>query len=121
MISGLITCPRLRKEISNITILSVRINESERCTLSALKQSFTHCNGSKISDLYSGMHLYTKRLDFSEVKKRAFWTHFWCMHHCLGFVYRCMHHNAGEYGINIIWRIMHSKRYKEKYPMVPPF
>ena len=20
------------------------------------------------------------------------------MHHCLGYVYRCMHHNAGEYG-----------------------
>ena len=56
--------------------------------------------GSQISDLYSGMHLYTKRPDFFEVKKCAIWTHFWCMHHCLGFVHRCMHHNAGEYGKN---------------------
>ena len=40
----------------------------------------------------------TKRPDFFEVKKSALWIHFCCMHHCLGFVHRCMHHNAGEYG-----------------------
>ena len=40
-------------------------------------------NGRKFSlQSYSDMHLHhTKRPVFFEVKKGAFWTHFWCMHH----------------------------------------
>ena len=61
---------------------------------------------SELIGISSGMHMYTKRTDFFEVKKSVLWTHFWCMHYYLGFVHRCMHRNAGEYGKNMdaqIW------------------
>lgn len=83
----------------------------------------------KISDLYSsGMHLFTKRPDFFDVKN-ALWTYFWCMPAsypaCLllnkrsdgtpgfqnlihwGDEFGCMHHNAREYGTRaflVIWK-----------------
>ena len=45
------------------------------------------------------LHLYTKRSDIS-LSISAFLTHFWYMHHYLGFAHWCMHHNAEEYGNN---------------------
>ena len=45
---------------------------------------------STVADTY----IYTKRPEFFKAKK----VQFWCMHHCLGFIYRCMYVNTGEYG-----------------------
>jgi hypothetical protein len=92
--------PFLAKRLEKSRILAISSN-----VLFAIFETLytcTPCNGRKFSDLYSGMHLYTKRPKFFEAKKSALCTHFWCMHHCLGFVYKCMHHNAGEYGTSFL-------------------
>ena len=41
---------------------------------------------------------------FDAVKKWTILPHFWCMHHCLGFVYKCMHVNRGNrvYNNNVL-------------------